>query len=115
MHWPNYMLCGDEKMRKSLLYLFSAAILGVLITVVPLVTIAQIAQNKPSQSYFSSVGKGLRQLDEGNSSKTLDVTNSEVIVLAVGFIVALLAYGLMEHKGRKKIYWQLGVPPRYSD
>lgn len=103
-------------MRKILLYLFSAAFLGVLVTVVPLVTIAQIAnENRSNATYFSSVGKGLSQLDESTNSNTSSITSSEVIVLAVGFIIALLAYGLMERKGRKKIYWQLGIPPRYSD
>ena len=100
-------------MKKTLLYLFSAAILGILITVVPLMTIAQITNgnNKTGQSYTQSLGQGLRQLDEGNSVNNSNADSSEVIVLAVGFIIALLAYGLAEHKGPRRVYWRLGVPP----
>jgi hypothetical protein len=104
---------GDEKMKKTLLYLLSAVILGILITIVPLITIAQIesGNKNPNQSYEQSLGQGLKQLDKGNGSNNSNADNSDVVILAISFTIALIAYGLVEHKGPRRVYWRLGVPP----
>jgi hypothetical protein len=98
-------------MKKTLLYLSAAAILGILITIVPIITIAQIGigENKTSAFTPSMLGQGVRQLDGGGSNTKAN--NSYVTVLAISFIVALAAFGLVGHHAPRRYNLRLGVPP----
>jgi hypothetical protein len=100
-------------MKKILLYLAAAAILGILITIVPLITIAQIGigENRESVFYPSSIGQGVRQLDGDYGSNTSNVNNSYVTVLAVSFIIALATFALVGHKAPRRYNLRPGVPP----
>jgi hypothetical protein len=100
-------------MKKILIYLSSAAILGILITIVPLITIAQIGTGENPQSglFPSSIGQGLRQLDGDYGSNTSKGNNSYTTVLAVSFVIALGAFTLLGHKAPRRYNLRLGVPP----
>jgi len=101
-------------MKKTLLYLLVAAILGILITVVPLVTVAQtgIGGNKQNPSQAKSLGEGLKQLDGENSSNSSQINSSDLTALAISFIIALLAYTLVGHRApTRRFDMRLGVPP----
>jgi hypothetical protein len=102
-------------MKKTLLYLLAAAIIGVLVTVVPLVTIAHtgIEGNNQHASQPQSLGQGLKQLDGDNSPTSSQINSSELTALAISFIIALLAYTLVGHghKGPRRYDMRLGVPP----
>jgi hypothetical protein len=100
-------------MKKILLYLAAAAILGILITIVPLITIAQIGigENQKSVFYLSTLGEGVRKLDGDYGSNTSNGNNSYVTVLAVSFIIALAAFTLLGHKAPRRYNLRLGVPP----
>jgi biotin-(acetyl-CoA carboxylase) ligase len=100
-------------MKKTLLYLLAAAILGILVTVVPLITVAQIGIgiNKQNEPQAKSLGQGLRQLEGGDGSKSSDVNNSDLAVLAISFVIALLAYTLVGHRAPRRYNMRLGVPP----
>jgi hypothetical protein len=95
-------------MKKTLLYLLAAAVLGILVTVVPLITVAQIGieSNKQNEPQARSLGQGLRQLEGGDGSNS-----SDVAVLAISFFIALLAYALVGHRAPRRYNMRLGVPP----
>jgi hypothetical protein len=98
-------------MKKTLLYLSAATIIGILITIVPIITIAQIGIGENQKNGFnpSTLGQGVRQLD-GDSSNT-NANNSYVTVLAISFIIALAAFGLLGHHAPRRYNLRLGVPP----
>lgn len=100
-------------MNKTLLYLLAAAVLGILVTVVPLITVAQtgIGGNPQNAPQAKSLGQGLRQLDGGDGSKSSEVNSSDLTVLAISFIIALLAYTLIGHRAPRRYNMRLGVPP----
>jgi hypothetical protein len=100
-------------MRKTLLYLLAAAILGILVTVVPLIVVAQtgIGGNKQNPLQAKSLNEGLKQLDGGNGSNSSQISSSDLTALAISFIIALLAYTLVGHKAPRRFDMRLGVPP----
>jgi hypothetical protein len=100
-------------MKKTLLYLSAAAILGIIITIVPLITIAQIGigENQKSGLYPSAMSQGVQKLDGDNGSNTSNANNSYVTVLAISFIIALAAFGLSGHHAPRRYNMRLGVPP----
>ena len=100
-------------MKKTLLYLLAAAILGILVTVVPLITIAQtgIGGNTQNTPQAKSLGQGLKQLDGGDGSNSSQVNSTDLTVLAISFIIALLAYTLIGPKAPRRYNMRLGVPP----
>ena len=77
-------------MRKSLLYLTAAVILGITITLVPLVTLALIQRDIYARSQFlnefSSLERGSFQ---SNSSQSYV---SAFAVLTVSFVIAMVLY-----------------------
>ncbi len=77
-------------MRKSLLYLTAAVILGITITLVPLVTLALIRRDiyMHSQffSEFGSLERGSFQLKSSQSYV------SDFTVLTVSFVIAMVLY-----------------------
>jgi hypothetical protein len=104
-------------MNKTLVYLLAAAIIGVLVTVVHLVTIARtgIEGNNQHASQPQSLGQGLKRLDGNNSSTNSQINSSDLTTLAISFIIALLAYTLVghghRHKAPRRYDMRLGVPP----
>jgi hypothetical protein len=100
-------------MKKTVLYLGAAVILGVLITVVPLVTIAEIGnENIATQTgpAPSSVSKGFGQL-EGQVSPETSLSDRDLAVLAISFVIALAAYALTTHRAPRRYNLRLGIPP----
>jgi len=100
-------------MKKTLLYLLAAGALGILVTVLPLITIAKvgIGGNTPSMPQSTSLGRGLRQLDGGDGSRSSQVNSTDLTVLAVSFIIAFLAYALVGPRAPRRYNMRLGVPP----
>jgi hypothetical protein len=99
-------------MKKTLLYLLAAAILGILVTVVPLITVAQTGVGSNTQTpQPKSLGPSLKQLDGGDGSKSSEVNGTDLTVLATSFIIALLAYTLIGHRAPRRYNMRLGVPP----
>lgn len=100
-------------MKKTLLYLLAAAILGVLVTIVPLVTVAKtgIGGNTQHASQPQSLGQGLKQLDGGNGSNSSQANSSDLTVLAISFIIAFLAYSLIRYRTPRGYNMRFGVPP----
>jgi len=97
-------------MKKTLLYLLAAGALGILVTVLPLITIAQVGIGG-STPQSTSLGKGLRQLDGGDGSRSSQVNSTDLTVLAVSFIIAFLAYALVGPRAPRRYNMRLGVPP----
>jgi len=97
-------------MKKIILYPVVAFIIGVLLIVVPLIVISQIgngtSQNASKPSVLSG---GLRQLDGDSDTKT--VSNTQVLILAIAFVIALLTYGIIGPKAPRRYNMRLGVPP----
>lgn len=99
-------------MKKTLLYLSTAVVLGILVTIVPLITVAQIGStgNRQNESYPSSLRKSLGQL-EGQYDLKPSSVNSDLQFLTVSFVIALVAYILVKHKMPKRNHVQYRFPP----
>lgn len=84
-------------MRKNLLYLTSAIIVGLLMVLVPLVTVAGIeTDNATSLPEFTM--KGMNTLDKTQLVDASRIPSNEVEALAISFFVALFAYALFKRK-----------------
>ena len=95
-------------MRKSLLYLTAAVILGITITLVPLVTLALIQRDIYARSQFlnefSSLERGSFQ---SNSSQSYV---SAFAVLTVSFVIAMVMY-LFVRRGVPRDFTRIRFPP----
>ena len=77
-------------MRKSLLYLTAAVILGITITLVPLVTLALVQRDVNVRSQlFSEFGSLERGSFQSSSSQSYV---SDFTVLTVSFVIAMVLY-----------------------
>lgn len=99
-------------MKKTLLYLSTAVVLGILVTIVPLITVAQIGitGNRQNESYTSSLAHSLGQLEGQNDLKTSSA-NSDLEFLTVSFVIALVAYILVKYRLPKRDRMQYRFPP----
>jgi hypothetical protein len=93
-------------LKKTLLYLLAAAILGILVTVVPLITVVKfttvaktaIGGSTQLAPQPRSIGQGLKQLEGGSGLNSSQVNISDLTVLAISIIIALLAYTLVRRE-----------------
>ncbi len=77
-------------MRKSLLYLTAAIILGIAITLVPLAALTLVRRDVYERSqFFSDFGSLERSSFPSNSSQSYV---SDFTVLAVSFVIAMVLY-----------------------
>ena len=77
-------------MRKSLLYLTAAVILGIAVTLVPLVTLALIQRDIYVRSqFFSEFGSLERGSFQSSPSQSYV---SDFTVLTVSFVIAMVLY-----------------------
>lgn len=99
-------------MKKTLLYLLAAVVLGILVTIVPLITVAQIGStgNRQNESYTSLLRKSLGQL-EGQYDLKTSSGNSDIEFLTVSFVIALVAYILVKYRMPKRDRMQYRFPP----
>ena len=99
-------------MKKTLLYLLAAAVLGILVTVIPLIAVAHVGIGGIAQTpQAKSIGTSLKQLDGDTDSNSSRVNSSDLTVLAISFIIALLAYALIGQRAPRRYNMRLGVPP----
>lgn len=83
-------------MRKMLLYMATAVILGLLMTLVPLVTFAKITPSHvDTEAYLFS--KSLREL-EGVRVDKPTYSYADIEVLAISFVAALIVYLLFKRR-----------------
>jgi len=79
-------------LKKALIYSAVAVVLGLLLTLFPLFTVAGfIAEN-----HYASITYQLKNLERADS---VDVTKYSVVgfeILAISFIVAFVAYALLK-------------------
>jgi hypothetical protein len=85
---------------KTLVYLLAAVILGILVTVVPLFTIAQIGSGNRDGNvlYPSSIGRDLSHLEGGYGSNASTSNISDLTVLPISLVIALVAYFWIKHR-----------------
>jgi ABC-type uncharacterized transport system permease subunit len=94
-----------EKMNKTLLYSLVAVVLGLVLMLVPLITLTEVNANGYSlmPDYFS------RQLEKVEQTYNSDI---DLRIFAVSFVIALIAYLWVKHKMPKRDYGWIG-PYRY--
>jgi hypothetical protein len=99
-------------MKKSLLYLAAAVILGVSVTLVPLFTLAALVgpdHNGHAVSLFLDGElrgrQGLYDLDTSRSD------TSDLVALTVSFVIALAAYLFVKHRMPNREYVWVRIPP----
>jgi hypothetical protein len=94
-------------LRKTLLYLTSAIIIGLLVVFVPLVTVAEInAENTISPSAYTQ--EGLKTLDRTQFVDASRIPPNEVEALAISFFIALAAYILFKRKHPRRYNRTIG-------
>jgi hypothetical protein len=93
---------GEHALRKTLLlYPTSAVVLGLLLVLVPLVTVAEITpENAMSPSAFAQ--EGLKALDRTQFVDASRIPRNEVAALAISFFLALVAYALFKRKNPRR-------------
>ena len=90
-------------MRKSLLYLTAAVILGITITLVPLVTLALVRQDLYARSQlFSEFGSLERGSFQSSPSQSYI---SDFTVLTVSFVIAMVFYLFVRHRVPRDFAW----------
>ena len=91
-------------MRKTITYSSTAAVLGVLLTLLPILVSAQF--ERPAETlglrFFSQQFKSLEEY--ALDSEVREDGSMEVTVLAFSFIIACLAYLSVKHKSKYKYY-----------
>jgi hypothetical protein len=96
-------------MNKTLLYLWAAAILGIMVTIVPLITLIGIGDRNQDEFYTKSLGEGLKRLDGSSSSNTPRSDNSDLAVLAISLAIALAVYTVVRRRIPRD-YTEFGIP-----
>ncbi len=81
-------------MKKIPLYLLVAVILGLSLTLVPLATIK-------AENGYSAIQQRLKTL-EGYDSGATTYSGSDVEILAISFVIALVAYLLFKHSSPRR-------------
>lgn len=84
-------------MKKAVAYLVIAIFLGIALTIVPLVTLAEINPTDNHSMQISVLHK-MRELEGYSSLERKGNTSDEVTVLAVSFIIACIGYMVLKRK-----------------
>jgi hypothetical protein len=100
-------------MKKSLLYLAVAIIIGVLVTLVPLFTLAALVGANQGGSHMTSLFldgelRGNQGLYDLRTSRS-DI--SDLVTLSVSFVIALAAYLFVKHRMPNREYVWVRIPP----
>jgi uncharacterized membrane-anchored protein len=102
--------------KKALLYFLTAAVLGILINIIPLITVAQI-EGRGEKLYWihllfpSSLGENLGRLEGQSDSKTSTLNNSFLQVATISFVVALAVYVFVRRRIPDRDYSRARFPP----
>ena len=97
-------------MKKILLYSAVAVVLGLLLTLVPLITVARIR----SDHYLAmpkSLPENLETLDGTYSFEGYRYSAADVNVFAISFVVALVVYMLFKRRKSHRDYRWVGPYP----
>lgn len=98
-------------MKQVLVYSVLAVVLGLGLVLVPLVTLAEIGtHNRPGLPEALSLK--FREV-EGSSSDGPRVSESDVGILGLCFVLALVAYMLSRRKTSERKYRLIGRNPYY--
>jgi len=84
-------------LKKAVAYLVIAIFLGIALTIVPLVTLAEINPTDNHSMQISVLHK-MRELEGYSSLERKGNTSDEVTVLAVSFIIACIGYMVLKRK-----------------
>ena len=89
-------------MKRTLTYFAVAVFLGITLTLVPLVILAEI---RPPENHTLSLSI-LREMREYHSLEKQGNASDEVTVLAVSFIIACVGYMVLKRKAtRHELRW----------
>ena len=97
-------------MKKILLYSAVAVVLGLLLTLVPLITVARIR----SDHYLAmpkSLPENLETLDGTYSFEGYRYSAADVNVFTISFVVALVVYMLFKRRKSHRDYRWVGPYP----
>ncbi|MDH5374245.1 MAG: hypothetical protein OEZ21_02270 [Candidatus Bathyarchaeota archaeon] len=83
-------------MKRALLYSIAALILGLVLTLVPLVTFAEL-KTKESIGRFLS-GTSLEKLEGYYCLDSLRYSFVDLEIFTISFVIALSVYALFKHK-----------------
>jgi hypothetical protein len=98
-------------MKKSLLYLSIAIILGVSVTLVPLFTLAALVGGDHGGRASLFVDGELRGRQGLYDLSTSRSNVSDLVALTVSFVIALAAYLFVKHRMPSREYVWVRIPP----
>jgi len=84
-------------LKKALAYFVAAVFLGILLTIVPLITLAEINPTNNRPMSFNVLSK-MRELESYSNLKSQENMSDEVTVLAISFIIASVGYMTLKRK-----------------
>jgi len=100
-------------MKKSLLYLTAAIMVGIVAIIVPLLALAPVERMTSNGGIGVFLGEGLRHL-EGSNTYGINTPNpyfSDFTVLAISFVIAMVIYLYVRHRiPRIETPW-VRIPP----
>ena len=103
---------GTNTMKKTLLYLPAAALLGILITIVPLITVTQTeSAGTSNQAFARSLAPAFKKLNGQNGTNGTTANDSALTVLAVSLVIALAAYTGVRRRIPRQYDMQFRTPP----
>jgi len=84
-------------LKRTLTYFAVAVFLGITLTLIPLIVLAEI---KPPENHVMSISilRKMRELESYSSLKNQGNASDEVTVLAVSFIIACIGYMILKRK-----------------
>ena len=99
-------------MKKILVYLAVAVVLGLFLTLVPLITIT-IAEIRVENNYAMShsLWEGLEKLEGTRFLGTSQYSDAGLEILAISFVIALVVYVLFKRRLPHHEYRRLSLYP----
>lgn len=97
-------------MKKILLYSAVAVVLGLLLTLVPLITLAEIR----AEDHYAMLGSFCEQLEKLEGPRGLGgpkYSAADVEVFAISFVIALVVYVLFKRRTPHRDYRWIGPYP----
>lgn len=102
----------EDTLKKTLVYSAIAVILGLLITLVPLIVYTQFTEeSKYDGAQFSnSLPEQLRKLESPSTNLNVPNSTSDLQILAISFLIAVVMYVLVKRRRPQRDY----IDTKYS-
>jgi hypothetical protein len=85
-------------LKKLLIYSTTAAVIGLILTLVPLVALTLTETRKDNAMQGFSFARGLEKIEGTSSLEVQKYSVNDVAILAISFMIAFFAYALFKFR-----------------